>query len=56
MKACTSRGTGYDTVFPFQGLSIFWLSLEKILEANCGPGQGSGKEHDIRAKGAGHNF
>ena len=33
MKACISRGVGYYTVFPSQGPAIFWLSLQKIVEA-----------------------
>ena len=27
------KGIGYYTVFPFPGPAIFWLSLQKIVEA-----------------------
>ena len=33
MKACISRGIGFYTVFPSQGLAIFWLTIQKIVEA-----------------------
>ena len=51
-----SRRIGYYTVFPSQGPAIFWLSLQKLQRQHCGPGRGSGKEHETGQKGAGHNF
>ena len=55
MKAWIFRGSGYYTVFPFQGPDIFWLSLQKIIEARFWAWTGSGKEHETGGKGAGHN-
>ena len=33
MQTWISRGAGYYTVFPFQGPAIFWLYLQKTVEA-----------------------
>ena len=41
---------------PPQGQAIFWLSLQKIIEATLWVRMGLRKEHEIGGKGAGHNF
>ena len=56
MKVWISRRVGYYTVFTSQRSAIFSLSLQKIAMQHCGPGWGSGKEHEIGGKGAGHKF
>ena len=56
MKAWIPRGIRYYTVFPSQGPDIFWLYLQKIVEATLWAWTGSGKEHETESKGAGHNF
>ena len=37
MKAWISRGTGYYTIFPFQGPTIFWLSCQCCRGKIVGP-------------------
>ena len=57
MKAWISRGSGYYTAFPPpQGQAIFWLSLQKIIEATLWVRMGLRKEHETGGKGAEHNF
>ena len=56
MKARISRGIGYYTVFPSHGPALFWLSLQKIVEARLWVHMGVRKEHETGGKGAGHNF
>ena len=56
MKAWLSRGIEYYKVFPSQGPAIFWLSLQKIVEAILWAWMGLRKEHETGGKGLGHNF
>ena len=51
-----SREIGYYAVFPSQWPAIFWLSLQKNVEATLWARQGSGKEHETGGKGLGDNF
>ena len=51
MKAWISRGIGYYTVFPSQEPAIFWLSLQRIVEATLWAQKGLGKARNRREGG-----
>ena len=56
MKAWISRGVGYYTVFPPKGQLFSGCPSRRLYRQHCGPGEGSGKEHERGRKRAGHNF